>query len=29
VINANVDPNRAITAFFDRRLRRKESWELE
>jgi hypothetical protein len=25
VINANVNPNRAITAFFDRRLRRKET----
>jgi hypothetical protein len=25
VVNANVNPNRAITAFFDRRLRRKKS----
>jgi hypothetical protein len=25
VINVRVDPNRAVTAFFDRRLRRKES----
>jgi hypothetical protein len=24
VINVRVDPNRAVTAFFDRRLRRKE-----
>ena len=25
VINVSVDPNRAVTAFFDRRLRRKMS----